>query len=99
MTDDDLQALEFQILDGPAVAPVVRGTGGLRKTRFAPSKWKQGKSGAIRVGYVYFQDFGIVLLLLAYAKSAKDDLTPDDKKTIRTLIDAIRTAFETRTIK
>jgi hypothetical protein len=86
LTDEDLFALQVQIMVGPKRAPLVAGTGGLRKMRFAPRRWKRGKRGSIRVGYVYFEEYAIVLLVLAYAKSDKGDLTPNEKKTIRALI-------------
>jgi hypothetical protein len=89
LTDDDLRALETCIMLNPQGPPVVQGTGGLRKVRFAPASWRTGKSGAARVGYVYFPDFGMVFLVVAYGKNEKDDLTPDDKREIRHLIEGI----------
>ncbi len=37
MTDEDLQELELPILDNPTGPPVMSGSGGLRKIRFAPT--------------------------------------------------------------
>jgi len=37
LTDEDLQELELIILADPEAAPVIAGTGGLRKLRFSPS--------------------------------------------------------------
>ncbi|HET6251329.1 MAG TPA: hypothetical protein VFE47_26835 [Tepidisphaeraceae bacterium] len=37
LDDEDLQALEDAIQKSPESAPVMRGTGGLRKMRFAAS--------------------------------------------------------------
>ena len=48
LTDEDLAALQTQILTGRP-APVVAGAGGLRKLRFAPPTWGKGKRGAVRV--------------------------------------------------
>jgi len=84
--DDDLRALEMLIMLAPKRAPVVKGTGGLRKIRFAPKAWNAGKSGACRIGYVYFEAHAIVLLLIAYSKDVQDDLSPKEKKAIATLI-------------
>ena len=41
LNDDDLRSLERQILESPTGAPVVAGTGGLRKARFAPPSWRR----------------------------------------------------------
>jgi hypothetical protein len=87
--EDDLTALQIMIMIGPKNHPVIRGTGGLRKIRFAPDDWNKGKSGSVRVCYVYFQDYGIVLLVVAYGKGEKDDLSAADKRAISKLISGI----------
>ena len=51
-TDDDLRRLEFDIMMNPHKYPVMQGTGGLRKARFAFKH--HGKSGGVRVCYVDF---------------------------------------------
>ena len=48
LDDDDLQELESLILVNPQGGDVVRGSGGLRKLRFSPSRWRRGKRGALR---------------------------------------------------
>ena len=53
----------------------------------------------MRIGYVYLQDHSVVLLVIAYAKNEKDDLTPADKKTIRHLIQKIEHEFATGIIR
>jgi len=61
--DDDLQELQSEILASPERYPIIRGTEGLRKIRFAPSREARGKSGAYRVGYARFREFGFILLV------------------------------------
>ena len=73
----------------PKGSPVVPGTGSLRKMRFSPSRWRRGKSGALRVGYAYFEDLKIVLLGLVYPKNEKDDLTAAEREEIRKLLAVI----------
>ena len=58
--------------------------------RFAPPGWRKGKSGAIRVGYAYLEEYGRVFLMIAYTKNEKDDLTPKEKKTIRQVLAGIK---------
>ena len=93
LRDEDLQSLQQAILRDPTKAPVIPGTGGLRKLRFVPRRWSKGKRGALRVCFVYFQEDGVVLLALCYSKTEKDDLSPDDKKAIRQLIQRQEQAF------
>lgn len=99
LNDDDLAALQILIMLNPNGSPVVDGTGGLRKIRFAPARWQTGKSGAVRVGYVYLQEYGTVLLVIAYSKNEKDNLTPDEKKAIRSLLGRIKREFAAGTIR
>ena len=87
LTDDDLHTLQMTIMRQPKGAPVIPGIAGLRKLRFAPAKWKTGKSGGIRVCYVYFEEYAIILLVVAYSKNEFDDLSAVEKKSIRKLIE------------
>ncbi len=84
--DADLFKLQVGIMLGPKSHPVVRGTGGLRKIRFSPVGWPTGKSGACRVGYVYFEEWGVVVLVVAYAKSERDNLSKASQKAIREML-------------
>ena len=99
LDSDDLLDLQTEIILAPKRAPIIQGTGGLRKLRFSPERWPMGKSGALRVCYVYFEDYGEVLLVLVYSKSEKEDLDADDRKAVRQLIERQRAAFARRTRK
>ncbi len=88
LTDDDLFALQLLIMAHPKSAPVVKGTGGLRKIRFSPTGTPQGKSGSHRACYVYYEEFGLILLVTVYPKSKKDDLSAAARKAIQTMIEA-----------
>lgn len=87
--EDDLTALQLMIMVNPKAGDVVTGTHGLRKIRFAPAEWISGKSGSARVLYVYFEEFGIVLLCLVYAKSEVDTISDKVKKALNSMIDEI----------
>lgn len=69
LTDSDLQALEQAIGSSPSIPPVMRGTGGLRKLRFAPPSRHMGKSGAMRVGFAYFPAKAAIFVLAMFAKN------------------------------
>jgi hypothetical protein len=86
LDDEALITLQQTVMGQPGAGTVVKGTGGLRKLRFAPEAWHTGKRGAVRVCYVWFEEFGVVLLVVAYSKSERDDLSSADRKTIRELI-------------
>ena len=86
LDDDDLLELQVSIMLSPKGAPVVSGTGGLRKLRFAPSRWNRGKRGALRIGYAYFDDLKIVALIVVYPKSEKENLDESERTEIKHLL-------------
>ena len=87
LTDDATRQLENQIMQNPPGAPLVRGTGGARKIRFAPAAWHAGKSGSVRVIYAYFEQHATVLLITAYGKSEKANITAAEAGMIKVLLD------------
>ena len=97
LADGDLLALQIGILVDPKSAPVIEGTGGLRKLRFSPPGSRRGKSGSHRVCYVYFEEFGIVFLVTVYDKKQKDNLSAAGKKTIRMMIEHQHALLSLRT--
>lgn len=76
LTDADLQALEQAIAKAPTHPPVMRGTGGLRKVRFAPPSRHTGKSGSMRVGFAYFQLKAAIFVVAVFAKNEASNFTP-----------------------
>ena len=85
--DDDLSELQKSICDSSQKNPVMRGTGGVRKTRH--SFGNRGKSGGVRVIYCDFPEHGVVYLLDVYPKSEKDDITEDERKLLKQLMNMI----------
>ena len=72
LSDDDLRRLKEELLSDPKVGAVMRGTGGVRKMRFAFEQ--RGKSGSVRVIYVDFEVYEKIFLITAYPKNEKDNL-------------------------
>src|SRR5437899_3054285 len=88
LTDDDLRALESAIFEAPEAAPVMRGTGGLRKIRFAPQRSGGGKSGGARACYAYFPEFGLVYLCAVFPKNAQANLSAAECEAYRKVLDS-----------
>ena len=84
LDDNDLKRLQEQLLADPKVGAVMKGTGGVRKMRFAYEH--RGKSGSIRVIYVDFEIYEKIYLLTAYSKNEKDNLTDKEREELRQLI-------------
>lgn len=88
LDDSSLPALESVLLQNPHLGDVIEGTGGARKMRIQLEG--RGKSGGGRVIYLDVFEQEHLYLLFAYPKNVQDDLTPDQKKIIRKMTDAIR---------
>jgi len=94
LADEDLQRLEELIMRDPAAAPVMRGTGGLRKIRFAPPSRSQGKSGATRVAYAQFPEHGRIYLVTMLLKKSEDNFSQADRNSIRLALERIKLALD-----
>jgi hypothetical protein len=86
-TPAERAAAELEIALAPIAWPVISGTGGARKARAA--RGGRGKSGGARIIYYVVTRRGVLYLLDAYAKSAKEDLTNAEKQEIRRVVAAI----------
>jgi hypothetical protein len=87
LDDNDLKRLQEELLADPKVGAVMRGTGGVRKMRFAFEQ--KGKSGSVRVIYVDFEVYEKIFLITAYPKNEKDNLTDSERNEIKQMIHAL----------
>jgi mRNA-degrading endonuclease RelE of RelBE toxin-antitoxin system len=85
MSDDELNALQWALMANPESGDLIRGSGGLRKLRWAGSG--RGKRGGLRVIYYWHVPGSTILLLLAYPKNEQDDLTPAQLKILKSIIE------------
>jgi mRNA-degrading endonuclease RelE of RelBE toxin-antitoxin system len=85
LDDEAFRELQNRLLKVPKSGDVIKGTGGLRKLRFA-AKGK-GKRGGVRVIYYYLETKAIILLLLIYGKNQQDDLTVEQQKLLTKLVE------------
>ena len=84
MSEVEIVRLEESIAERPDAHPVVAGTGGVRKARWA--RPGMGKRGGVRVVYYFQTRVEIVYMLDIYAKNEKADLTPADKRELRAIV-------------
>lgn len=70
----------------PDRGDLIRGSGGLRKIRWAGSG--RGKRGGLRVIYYWHVPGSIILFLLAYSKNEQDDLTSAQLKIMKPIIES-----------
>ena len=93
LDEKDRDALHLGTMLNPK-APVVSGTGGLRKMRFSSNRWNVGKRKGARVCYAYYPEYSVVLLILIYLKGRKEDLTAAEKKQIGGFLEGFETSLK-----
>lgn len=88
LDDDSYAAFQHLLADRPESGDVIEGTGGIRKVRVASHG--HGKRGGSRVIYYHFSSAAQIALLLIYPKNEKDDLTTEERKTLKRIIEQWR---------
>ena len=88
LTDENLRELEQELLKNPQLGDVIEGTGGARKIRIKLGN--HGKSGGARVIYLDVLLKEKLYFLFAYPKSVQENLTAEQKKAIKNIIEEIK---------
>jgi hypothetical protein len=82
---DDLYAkLQMTLALRPDLGKVIKGSGGIRKVRWGTGS--RGKRGGVRVIYYWHMPDEQIWMLLMYGKNEKDDLSPEELKKLRRLV-------------
>jgi len=89
LDDEAYRALQVALLLRPEQGPVIAGSGGLRKLRWATPG--RGKRGGLRVIYYWAAAEEAFYLLYAYAKNDQGDLT---QAQVRELARLVREEFK-----
>jgi mRNA-degrading endonuclease RelE of RelBE toxin-antitoxin system len=84
LSDDDYHALQVALMLRPEAGSLLRGTGGLRKIRWAAAG--RGKRGSFRFIYYWHKPSDLIYMLLIYSKNRQEDLTPKEAKALRKLV-------------
>ena len=74
----------------PEDHPVIPGTGGFRKARWA--RRGKGKSGGFRVVYLFLAEPGRIYMAAIYAKSRKETVSAADRNVLAKLAAQIKKA-------
>lgn len=88
LNDDDLRQLQILLLKDPESGPVIQGTGGIRKVRFAIKS--NGKSSGLRVCYTDFAEYEVVYLITAFEKKAQENLSAEEKAVLRKIVKSLK---------
>ncbi|MEP7384384.1 MAG: type II toxin-antitoxin system RelE/ParE family toxin [Gemmatimonadota bacterium] len=84
LDEEQYRALQIALLLRPEQGDVIRGSGGVRKLRWAGSG--RGKRGGVRVIYYWAVEPSICYMLFVYAKNEQGDLTPAQVKVLARLV-------------
>lgn len=85
LSDEEYRALQNYLLMHPDSGDVIPGAGGLRKIRWIIKG--RGKRKGIRIIYFRKVNKQQIYLLTIYAKNEMKDITSDQKKLLRQLIE------------
>jgi mRNA-degrading endonuclease RelE of RelBE toxin-antitoxin system len=88
LDDDDYRWLQGSLLLRPEQGPVIPGSGGLRKVRWAGKGG--GKRGGLRLIYFWDRPHATCYMLFLYRKNEQGDLT---KAQVRVLSRLVREEF------
>ena len=83
--DDNYRELQEVLIGNPEAGDVIPGSGGLRKIRWRVAG--RGKRGGVRVIYYRVNTAERIYMLYAYAKNEVEDLTRDQLKALRQIVE------------
>ena len=87
LDDDGYRRLQNDLAAQPELGDVIQGTGGFRKLRWADARRGKGRRGGLRLIYYYFEADHQLWLMTLYGKDEQDDLSPSEKKALKSAID------------
>lgn len=85
LSAEEYREFQLELVSRPDVGALIKGTGGLRKLRWGGSG--RGKRGGVRVIYYHYVAGSRILLLFAFAKNERSDLTPRQRETLRKIVE------------
>ena len=91
---EEREEIASAIAKNPTAWPIERGTGGVRKARFG--RGGRGKSGGARVMYLHFENAAPIYLLVVFPKGRQATMTPEQKRTVRKLVETIKAEWRAR---
>jgi mRNA-degrading endonuclease RelE of RelBE toxin-antitoxin system len=85
LADEEYRHLQTVLVIRPDAGDLIPGSGSLRKVRWGAQG--RGKRGGVRVIYYWAVQQNRILMVLMYAKNEQDDLSPDQLKVLKRLVE------------
>lgn len=86
-TELEREQIVWLIANNPTAGDLIRGTGGVRKMRFAFGG--RGKSGGARVVDFFYDEDMPIYLLTVFAKNQRANLTKAEQNSLKTLTEQL----------
>jgi hypothetical protein len=87
LTDEAYRRLQIHLIANPDAGDVIPDTGGLRKLRWADARRGKGRRGGLRIIYLWITWDQTVWFLSIYDKDEMSDLSAQERKAIRTMVE------------
>lgn len=84
LSDESYRQLQNTLIDDPEAGDLIPGSHGLRKIRWSATG--RGKRGGIRAIY-YLVTRNEIFMIFAYPKNERENLTPEQTRRLRRLVD------------
>jgi len=85
LSAEDYRLFQLHLADRPSAGSAIKGSGGLRKVRW--STGERGKRGGVRVIYYWHEPLDRILMLFIFSKSERADLTREQLKVLRQVVE------------
>ena len=85
MSDDEYRVFQEALTVRPDMGALIQGAGGLRKVRWRLED--TGKSGGVRAIYYWLTENDQLLMLYVYPKSERENLTEEQKRVLRQVVE------------
>jgi hypothetical protein len=95
LDDEQFSLLQASLMTAPDAGQVIRGSGGIRKLRWAMDG--AGKRGGLRILYYRRRSSGRIYMLTAYRKSEITDLSKAELQVLKILVGEIDKKLKERT--
>ena len=87
LDDYEYSKLQEYLVNNPTSGDLIQGTGGLRKLRYADSSRGKGKRGGLRIIYYWWISEYQIYLFTIYNKNELTDLSHDQKRKLKELLE------------
>lgn len=91
LDEDELDRLKNFLSNNPQSGEIIPGLRGIRKMRWQVDH--KGKSGGVRIIYLFYNASMPVFLLNIYKKSEKSDMSSKEKKILNSMVDELVSVY------